>query len=272
MTEQIPKDLRALSQESRDIWNTNAQAWDAHMGEGGGFQRTLIGPATERLLNLQRDELVLDIACGNGAFARRMAALGARVVASDFSAKFIELAQARTTEHVDRIAYHVVDATDEAQLLALGAPRSFDAAVCTMGMMAMPTIEPLLSAAAQLLKPRGRFVFSVMHPCFNNDGMSKFVEEEDRDGELVVTRGVKIVRYKTMRTSKGLGIAMQPQPHFYFCRTLSALLGSCFRAGFVVDAVEEPSYEQPDATRANPALGWSAFSEIPPVLIVRLRL
>src|SRR5712692_2297570 len=130
MTDQPPSNLSALSQTSRDICNTNAAEWDAYMGEGGGFQRVLIGPTTERLLDLKRDEQVLDIACGNGAFTRRMTALGAHVVASDFSEKFIELAKARTTEHADRITYHVVDATDAAQLLALGAPHAFDAAVC----------------------------------------------------------------------------------------------------------------------------------------------
>ncbi|MEP7200715.1 MAG: class I SAM-dependent methyltransferase [Chloroflexota bacterium] len=262
-------ELQALSAASRDIWNINAATWDAYMGEGGSFQRVLIGPVTERLLNLQPDERVLDIACGNGAFSRRMAALGARVVASDFSAKFIELAQARTTEHADRIAYHVADATDEAQLLALGVAQSFDAAVCTMGIMDMPAIDPLFAAVTQLLKPRGRFVFSVMHPCFNNDDMRKFYEEEDRGGRLVVTQGVKITRYATMRTAKGLGIRMQPQPHDYFSRTLSTLFGAAFRAGFVVDALEEPTFPPPEGDEMS--FGWSQFSEIPPVLIVRMK-
>jgi 2-polyprenyl-3-methyl-5-hydroxy-6-metoxy-1,4-benzoquinol methylase len=125
------------------------------------MQRTLIAPITERLLDLKRGERVLEIACGNGAFARRMAALGARVVACDFAEMFVERAQARTVENADRIEYRVVDATDEAALLALGA-QSFDAAVCTMGLMDMPEIDPLLRALSQLLKPRARVVFAVM--------------------------------------------------------------------------------------------------------------
>ena len=80
---------KSITEESREIWNRNAAEWDAYMGEGGSFQRVLIGPVTERLLALQPVELVLDIACGNGAFARRMAQLGASVVASDFSEVFI---------------------------------------------------------------------------------------------------------------------------------------------------------------------------------------
>jgi SAM-dependent methyltransferase len=146
------------------------------MGEGGVFQRMLIGPVAEQLLALQPGERVLDIACGNGGFSRRMAALGAVGVASDFSPKFIQLARARTVENADRITYQVVDATDEAQLLALGEA-SFDAAVCTMGIMDMPAVDPLMSGVRRLLRPGGRFVFSVMHPCFNGEQITKGVDE-----------------------------------------------------------------------------------------------
>jgi 2-polyprenyl-3-methyl-5-hydroxy-6-metoxy-1,4-benzoquinol methylase len=152
---------------TRDIWNQNAAFWDEYMGEGGSFQQLLIGPATERLLDLKPSERALDIACGNGAFSRRMAQLGARVVACDFAPTFIERAKQRTTEHADRIDYRVIDATDESQLLSLGT-QSFDAAVCTMAMMDMSDIAPMLSALRQLLKPSGRFIFSITHPCFNS--------------------------------------------------------------------------------------------------------
>jgi cyclopropane fatty-acyl-phospholipid synthase-like methyltransferase len=39
----------------------------------------------ERLLALQPGERVLDVACGNGVMARRLALLGGRVTAVDFS-------------------------------------------------------------------------------------------------------------------------------------------------------------------------------------------
>src|SRR5689334_23277527 len=80
-----------LINESRNIWDTNAEAWDKKIGAGGGWQTILIAPTVERLLRLQPGESVLDIACGNGQFSRRLAELGASVVASDFSPKLIEL-------------------------------------------------------------------------------------------------------------------------------------------------------------------------------------
>ena len=101
--------LAALNQKVRAIWEQNAGFWDDYMKEGNHFQRILVGPAQERLLGLRRDELVLEVACGNGNFARRMAAIGAQVIASDFSGEFIKRARARTVENADRIEYRVIE-------------------------------------------------------------------------------------------------------------------------------------------------------------------
>ncbi|MER3486306.1 MAG: hypothetical protein C4345_10360, partial [Chloroflexota bacterium] len=122
------QDRSTLVRETQDIWNAKAAFWDARMGDGNAFQRILLGPACERLLAIQPGDLVLDLACGNGVFARRLAELGARVVAIDFSERFLERARARSTSCGDRIEYQLVDATDEAQLIALGEHR-FDAVV-----------------------------------------------------------------------------------------------------------------------------------------------
>jgi len=199
--------------ETREIWDAKAEFWDARMGDGNAFQRVLIGPASERLLRIQPGELVLDVACGNGVFARRLAQFGARVVAIDFSERFLALARARTTELAALVEYRRVDATDEAQLQGLGE-RRFDAAVCTMALMDMPVIEPLLRALTRLLTPAGRFVFAVHHPAFNSNAVRFGLEEEDRDGVLVETRFVKVTGYLRVPPGKGTGMPGEPEPHW----------------------------------------------------------
>jgi ubiquinone/menaquinone biosynthesis C-methylase UbiE len=263
------RNLEEVKQHSREIWDQNATVWDATMGsEGNAFQRVLLGPSTERLLDLKPGETVLDIACGNGSFARRMAQLGAHVVATDFSRVFLERAKERTTEHADRIEYRLVDATDEAQLLALGEHR-FDAAVCTMGIMDIADIETLASCLPKLLKPRARFVFSVMHPCFNS-GSAMMLEEVDIEGTIVSTYSVKVSQYLGLKPVKGLGIMNQPVPQYYFYRPLHSLLGTFFKSGLVLDGLEEPAF--PGDNVAGSGLGWGRFHEIPPALVARLRL
>ena len=263
------RDTAALTRESRAIWNAKAAFWDERMGEGNAFQRLLVGPATERLLAPREGERVLDIACGNGVMARRLAALGARVVACDFSEVFVERARTRTTPELqDRIEYAVADATDEAQLLALGEGR-FDAVVCNMAFMDMAALAPLLRAARRLLKPEGRFVFCVTHPCFNNPGHRKLAEEEDRAGQIVVTYSIKIPNYLRPTIEKGGGMPGEPEPHYYFHRSLSDLLAVCFSAGFALDGIEEPAFQEP--IQSQMVLHWGHYPDIPPVLACRLR-
>jgi SAM-dependent methyltransferase len=258
---------RGLSDESRDIWNANAGFWDDYFKEGNDFHRQLVGPAAERLLGVKAGETILEIACGNGAFARRMADLGARVVATDFSPVFVERARARSAGYADRIDYRVADAGQRDALLSLASVQ-YDAAVCNMALMDMADIGPLLETLPVLLKPGGRFVFTVMHPCFNSVGMTKIVEETDREGDLVAQYAIRVFGYLTPNAQKGLGIVGQPRPQYYFHRPLSVLLGACFKAGFVLDGLEEPAF--PPESRANRPFSWSNYPEIPPVLAARL--
>jgi len=114
-------------------------------------------------------------------------------------------------------------------------------------------------------------VFSVMHPCFNNPSGVQMGELQDREGALVTTYSVKISRYLTPFTQVGLAIAGQPVPHPYFHRPLHVLLGAGFEAGFVLDALEERAFPPQNAGGSSP-LSWNGrFSEIPPVLICRMR-
>jgi 2-polyprenyl-3-methyl-5-hydroxy-6-metoxy-1,4-benzoquinol methylase len=257
-----------LTAETQDIWNQNAAFWDSIIGDAGNrFHRTIIEPATLNLLALSAGESLLEIACGNGAFARKMAQFGIHVVACDFSANLLERARERTSDH--HIEYILIDVTKEDQLLALGEQR-FDAAVCNMALMDIPTIDPLFSALSHLLKPGGRFVFSVQHPCFNSNGATKIVEMEDRNGELVTVYAVKVSKYLTPRTEYGIGIVGQPTPHYLFHRPISLLFKAGFQAGFVVDALEEPI----DWAELNESkwFAWANYKETPPALVARLRL
>jgi len=260
--------MSASSDPVRAAWETNAQWWDAYYKEGNDFHLTLIAPATEDLLAIEPGEHVLDIACGNGCFSRRLAALGATVLGFDFSAPFIECAKERTIEHADRIEYRTLDATDREALLNLGKG-SFDAAVCTMALMDMEKIEPLAETFPLLLKPGGRFVFSIMHPCFNQMGAKMMLEEETQDGRFVVTPAVKVTKYMTPFRAQGIGIPGQPVTQTYFHRPLQELLRPFFDAGLVLDGLEERAFEGRRTER--PMLSWDQYDEIPPVLVVRLR-
>ena len=135
--------------------------------------------------------------------------------------------------------------------------------------MDISDIQPLVRAAGTLMKPGGRFVFSLCHPCFNSGLARHGMERHDIGGELVEEYFVRVCRYAESMTTKGLAMVGQPVPQFYFHRPLSALLCTFFAERFVLDGLEEPTIGS--AAKETKVFDM-VYQKIPPVLVARLRL
>jgi 2-polyprenyl-3-methyl-5-hydroxy-6-metoxy-1,4-benzoquinol methylase len=267
--EQHNAEFPEQTDENRRIWDANARWWDDRIGDGNQFQTLLIEPATERLLDVSAGDRILDAACGAGRFARRMAKHGAHVVAFDHSAEFITRARERTSSD-EAVDYHVIDAADVDALLSMETNR-FDKAVCTMALMDMPEVDPLFVVLSRILNPGGVFVFSITHPCFHSAAIQRFAEmHEEEAGRHIVRTGVKVSSYLSPFARKTEGIIGQPEPQWCFHRPIAALFQCGFKVGFVVDGIEEPSLPRPEKARAGTR--WDDMPEIPPVMVVRMRL
>lgn len=265
--------MENLNQITKDAWEANAEVWDQRMGdEGNDFFNLLCWSPLASLLDPKPGDHVLDIACGNGLTTRRLAQLGAKVTAFDFSPNLIQYAKTRTAPYASHITYHVLDATDETQLLSTLSPLGpFDSALSNMALFDMANVEPLFRVLPKLLKPGGAFVFSITHPCFNNSSSTHVVEEIDKDGEMQITYSIKVSRYMTAYSARGLALRNQPKPQVYFERPLQYYLNLAFQNGFVLDAFEERAFP-PETPQMTP-LGWGGkFSEIPAAIVARLRL
>lgn len=261
--------LARANEETKSAWNANASFWNEKMGEGNRFVKVLLWPATERLLEVKEGQTVLDVACGNGLTSRKVADLGAHVVALDFAEEMIGIAKERSIDYGDRISYHVVDATKTSDLLDLGRGK-FDSALCNMALFDMAEIQPLLNALTDLLKPGGHFVFSMMHPCFNNPHMSQGGELQYLGDQCITVYSVKVFGYMSETIEPGLAINGQPKPHLYFHRPIQSILSACFKAGFVLDGLEERSFPPDEPSGSHPISWGGNFSEIPPVMVFRI--
>jgi len=241
---------------NKDLWNDIAKEYDARMNDDGNdFHQKLIRPDTVRFLNPQCGERIIDIACGNGIFERYLSELGVNVVAFDFSQQMIDCAKERCSNYLDLVSFSVADATDYDGLIALSDDKPFDKAVANMALMGFPQIKPLFLAVAQMLKPNGVFVFSIMHPCFQTPEMG-FTE----DGNGLITHNyIEPVQTCDQVLSTG------DKCTYHWHRPLSDLLGTAFQVGFVIDGIAEPVYGKDERTHH---LIWE---NAPLAIVIRLR-
>ena len=144
-------------------WDEVAAWYDKLVGEGGSdYHRALILPGTLRLLDLQPGERVLDLCCGQGVLVPHLLAAGpASVAAVDASPRLI--AAARTRHGGDpRVRFVVADASRP----GAWADATHDAAACLMAAHDVADAAGLFRNLGAALRPGGRAVVVLMHPCF----------------------------------------------------------------------------------------------------------
>ena len=145
-------------------WERMAEWYDAKQGDTGDlWHRTLIDPTFLRVVGDVRGLRVLELGCGNGYLSRRFSRTGAKVVAIDASAPIVERARARESREPLGIEYRVADAA-HLDFLENG---SFDLVACNMALMDMEDAGAAIGEVGRVLRPGGRFVASLSHPCFD---------------------------------------------------------------------------------------------------------
>lgn len=165
----------------KELWtrpHLASQMLEHHLSQESEHSSRLL-PAVERIVEWIDGQLdlsgkrVIDLGCGPGLYARRMARRGARVTGVDFSANSIDYARTRDMHNVD---YLVADYLED------DLPTGFDIAVliyCDYCVLSPDNRLRLLGRIRDLLRPGGRFVVDLNGPgAF--DAVGDHVEIEER--------------------------------------------------------------------------------------------
>jgi SAM-dependent methyltransferase len=142
-------------------WEHVAHWYDGWVGKEGSFyHREIAIPRTLELLNLQPNEFLLDVGAGTGTLAPYVLKTGSNYTGIELSPTFI-----RQAKH-----YHSPKATflegDARHLKAHSFPSYFDAAVFLLSLQDMEPLDSVLENVSSVLKPNGRLVIFMIHPCF----------------------------------------------------------------------------------------------------------
>jgi 2-polyprenyl-3-methyl-5-hydroxy-6-metoxy-1,4-benzoquinol methylase len=184
-------------------------------------------PSAASLLDLLDDVQgmrVLDLACGHGRLARELARRGATVVGVDISDALLDRAREAEAQEPLGITYLKVDATSARAL----AGEMFYGIVCNHGLADIDDLDGTLATVARVLRPGGRFVFSILHPCFpgwDDDAPSSW----PRDGGYYA-EGWWLARNPGIRGKVGSN-------H----RTFSTYLNSVVHHHLAIEEVAEPA-------------------------------
>lgn len=220
------------------VERVNLRDWDAYaddyQAEHGEFLRDVglvwcpegLEESVTPLLGDVRGQRVLEVGCGAGQGARWLRSRGATVVGFDLSGR--QLQHSRRIDDATGIEVPVVQATVTA--IPLG-DAEFDLAFSAFGALPFVVdIRTSLGEVARVLRPGGRFVFSVVHP-----SRWMFADDPTRRG-MTVTRSY-FDRRPYVETD-GTGAPTYVEPHHTMADWVDALVA----AGLSLDRLVEPSW------------------------------
>ena len=232
--------LSLKTEDVRDSWDSSAEAWIDFVRTGKDVTRDeLNNPAMFSLIGEAAGLRVLDVACGEGTNTRLLARKGADVTGIDFSSKLIQAAVMEEEKTALGIQYHVMDVTH----LDGFSDEYYDLACCFMALQDIENYKKAVSEIARVLKTRGRFVFSIPHPCF---------EKLPVNGARIAAseRYFEETKYELNWNMERLTI---PFRTISFHRTLTDYFNSLNAAGLAVSTLLEPRLPV-EATRRTPLL------------------
>ena len=230
---QWPADIDEI--EVRASWNSNAAAWDENFDDDGDDHRKYC--TDEFLFDMIGnvvDTDILDMGCGNGYLCRKLGRSGARVTGVDISEEMIQRAAAYNCPGQTGIAYLTASAID----LSMLRDASFDGIVSNHLLNNVSDYEAAIRESYRLLKPSGRMIAVISHPCFSCGprAWNVLAPDSPRCEEQTAYVVDEYFRSGAHFMAKWKGFSPIP----YFHRTLSEYWRAFQVAGFSIEGFAEP--------------------------------
>ncbi|WP_431085694.1 class I SAM-dependent methyltransferase [Paenibacillus sp. 8b26] len=211
-------------------WDMHAENFTAKYTEEGDRSReVLLNPALQACMGPLEGKKVLDAGCGEGYLSRKMARAGALVEAVDYSTEMLRLAKERTPSALG-ITYH----HGNLEKLEMFGDQSFDLIVSNMVIQDLAQYEQAIAEIRRLLVPGGRFIFSILHPCFQTP-QSGWVKDET--GKKLYW---KVDQYFNEGPLEQAIPYDQEEKFLYFHRTLGSYVQTIIEAGLLLEGMIEP--------------------------------
>lgn len=217
-------------------WEKVGTWYDRIVGKKGSYYHTsLIFPNSLRLLDLKAGDSLLDLGCGNGAFARHLPKK-VSYVGLDAAKELIKRAKS-SSKH----PFLVQDVTKSFSL-----KKSFTAVTFILSLQNMCDLDGAFTAAKKHLEPGGKLLLVLNHPYFRIPRHSGWVVDEKNK-----LQSRRVDRYMERLE---IPITMHPSQKdspvtYSFHRTLQDHVKALRKQGFCVVDIEEWTSDKKSAGR-----------------------
>ncbi len=208
-------------------WGEVAEWYDNTITSEDSFQQQVLLPNLLRLMNLKKEDEVLDLACGTGFFAGKFADYS-RVVGADIGKELIEIAK----KNYPKITFKVAPAED----LSVFSPSQFNKVALVLAIQNIEDVKKMLWEAKRVLQPSGRMYIVLNHPSYRIPKRSGWGWDEELqtqyrriDGYLHESKAEILMHPGSKKTEETVSFHRPLQ--FYF-KLFNA-------AGFTVGRLEE---------------------------------
>jgi ubiquinone/menaquinone biosynthesis C-methylase UbiE len=140
-------------------WGSVANWYQKMVEDKDSYQNKVILPNLLKLLNVQKDETILDLGCGVGYFCEQYHTLGAKVIGVDIGIESIQNAQKNTNKE---IVYH----TNTAEKLPFITNSSVDKITVILAIQNIKFADKVIAEASRVLKKNGQLIVVMNHPYF----------------------------------------------------------------------------------------------------------
>ncbi|MBI4991723.1 MAG: methyltransferase domain-containing protein [Candidatus Harrisonbacteria bacterium] len=146
-------------------WGGVADWYENLLGGEGIYQKNVILPNLLRLLDIKKGEVILDLACGQGFFAKEFSKKGAKVIGADIAKELIDLAN-KGISGKDKagLQFRVAPADD----LDFLSGKSADKITLVLAIQNMENVNGVFKECARVLKSGGKIFLVMNHPAFRN--------------------------------------------------------------------------------------------------------
>ncbi|MDB5254943.1 MAG: hypothetical protein JWL92_319 [Candidatus Nomurabacteria bacterium] len=243
-------------------WNNVAQWYDNYLSGEDTYQEAVIAPNIVRLIDPSKGKRILDVACGQGYFARLCAAKGAEVVGIDQSAVLIEKAKSQAGEKELYIA-------GNAETLDAYKLETFDVVFTVLAFENIKNIAAVMEGMRQVTRPDGKVVLVLLHPSF------RIPQHTDWGFD-----SKKTVQYrKVEKYLSEISIPIELSPFkgeaktvtTTFHRSMQWYMKSFRNAGFAITNLEEWNSHKKSQPGPRQAAEDNARKEIPMFLALELK-